>query len=46
VTRGKKIGADNSWQLWCKDPTGIDMEFHQYTETSAQLTGADCIVNW
>jgi lactoylglutathione lyase/glyoxylase I family protein len=45
-TRGKKIGADNSWQLWCKDPTGIDMEFHQYTETSSQITGADCIVNW
>ena len=45
-TRGKKIGADNSWQIWCKDPTGIDMEFHQYTEASSQITGENCIVNW
>ena len=45
-TRGKNIGADNSWQIWCRDPTGIDMEFHQYTEVSSQITGENCIVNW
>lgn len=42
----KKIGSDSSWQIWCKDPSGIDMEFHQYTEKSSQVTGEDCIVTW
>lgn len=46
ATRGKKLGADNSWQIWCKDPSGIDIEFHQYTEKSSQVTGEDCIVDW
>lgn len=45
-TRPKKLGADNSWQFWCTDPNGIDMEFHQYTAESSQHTGADCIVDW
>ena len=44
--REKKMGADQSWQIWCKDPSGIDMEFHQYTEKSSQLTGENCIVTW
>jgi len=42
----KKMGGDNSWQLWCKDPDGVDIEFHQYTENSTQLTGKECIVDW
>jgi lactoylglutathione lyase/glyoxylase I family protein len=41
-----KRGADNSWQLWIKDPNGINMEFHQYTQRSSQLTKRDCIVTW
>ncbi len=44
--RAKKMGADNSWQLWCKDPDGVDIEFHQYTDKSSQVTGEACIVNW
>jgi len=43
---GKQLAGDHSWQLWCKDPDGVDIEFHQYTEKSTQLTGEDCIVNW
>lgn len=46
ASRGKKLGADQSWQLWCKDPDGVDIEFHQYTQKSTQITGEDCVVNW
>lgn len=41
-----KLGADDSWQMWCSDPDGIAIEFHQYTSTSSQHTGKDCQVNW
>ena len=40
----KKLGADKSWQLWAADPSGIKIEFHQYTAESSQMTGADCIL--
>ncbi len=51
VTKGiavtdKKLGVDHSWQVWCKDPDGVDVEFHQYTPESSQFTGANCVVNW
>lgn len=42
----KRLGADRSWQVWCRDPSGIRVEFHQYTDESSQLTGRDCEVNW
>jgi lactoylglutathione lyase/glyoxylase I family protein len=42
----KKLGADSSWQAWCKDPDGTAIEFHQYTPGSCQLTGAECVVDW
>jgi lactoylglutathione lyase/glyoxylase I family protein len=42
----KALGADQSWQFWCKDPDNTALEFHQYTEKSSQLTGATCDVNW
>jgi lactoylglutathione lyase/glyoxylase I family protein len=42
----KKLGCDQSWQCWCKDPDGTDMEFHQYTPKSTQFTRANCIVDW
>lgn len=43
---GKKFGADNSWQLWTKDPNGVAIEFHQYTAESCQYTGKNCPVDW
>jgi catechol 2,3-dioxygenase-like lactoylglutathione lyase family enzyme len=46
ATTKKKIGADQSWQIWCKDPDGTDIEFHQYTPASSQLTGTACHVDW
>jgi len=42
----KKFGGDNTWQIWIKDPDGIDIEFHQYTEKSSQKTGLPCPVDW
>ncbi|MDR0532838.1 MAG: VOC family protein [Verrucomicrobiales bacterium] len=40
------MGSDDSWQIWCKDPDGTDIEFHQYTPASSQLTGKTCIAHW
>ena len=40
----KKLGGDNSWQIWTADPAGVRIEFHQYTPDSHQVTGADCML--
>lgn len=40
----KKLGADQSWQLWTTDPSGVRIEFHQYTERSSQITRENCIL--
>ena len=45
-TTDPKTGSDRSIQMWCKDPDGTKIEFHQYTEDSTQFTGEDCVVNW
>lgn len=42
----KKRGSDESWQVWIKAPDGIDVEFHQYTPESHQLTGDLCHAKW
>jgi len=42
----KKLGCDQTWQCWCKDPDGTEVEFQQYTPQSSQFTQTDCIVNW
>ena len=41
----KKLGGDSSWQIWTTDPSGVRIEFHQYTEQSSQLTARDCILD-
>ena len=46
TTSEKKLGGDKSWQIWFKDPNGMDIELHQYTDASAQVTGKDVAVNW
>ena len=38
----KKLGSDQSWQSWSTDPSGVRIEFHQYTERSSQITGENC----
>jgi len=42
----KKLGGDHTWQTWIKDPDGIDIEFHQYTDKSSQRCGTNCLVDW
>lgn len=42
----KTLGADHSWQAWVTDPSGIRIEFHEYTEESRQLVGGTCLVTW
>ena len=40
----KKLGADQSWQIWTMDPSGVKIEFHQYTDCSSQVTHENCIL--
>ncbi|HTQ52586.1 MAG TPA: VOC family protein [Candidatus Acidoferrales bacterium] len=42
----KKLGCDQTWQCWCKDPDGTDVEFQQYTNQSTQFTRKNCVVDW
>ena len=42
----KSLGADHSWQVWTADPSGVRIEFHQYTPESMQLIGGTCPVDW
>lgn len=42
----KKLGVDKSWQSWTKDPSGVKIEFHQYTDESLQFRGGACEVDW
>jgi catechol 2,3-dioxygenase-like lactoylglutathione lyase family enzyme len=41
----KILGADQSWQIWTADPSGVKIEFHQYTPQSTQVTGKDCVLD-
>ncbi len=41
-----KMGCDHSLQFWVVDPNGVDVEFYQYTDKSAQLTRTDIEVDW
>lgn len=35
----QKLGCDDTWQIWLKDPDGNAFEIHQYTDRSAQKRG-------
>lgn len=39
----KTLGPDQSWQMWTTDPSGVRIEFHQYTERSFQITRENCV---
>ena len=43
-TTDKIMGADSSWQFWTTDPNGVEIEFHEYTENSSQVTKKDCFL--
>lgn len=43
----KKLGCDNTLQIWLTDPDGNCFEIHQYTALSAQRSGGGAIeVDW
>ncbi|HEX7654350.1 MAG TPA: VOC family protein [Verrucomicrobiae bacterium] len=42
----KKLGCDQTWQCWCQDPDGTEVEFQQYTPASSQFTRQNCVVDW
>jgi lactoylglutathione lyase/glyoxylase I family protein len=42
----KKSGCDQTWQCWCKDPDGTEIEFQQYTPQSSQYTRKNCVADW
>jgi catechol 2,3-dioxygenase-like lactoylglutathione lyase family enzyme len=42
----KKLGADQSWQAWLQDPSGVRIELHQYTSASSQYTRRTVKVDW
>ena len=35
----KQLGADQAWQAWITDPSGVRIEMMQYSKASTQFTG-------
>lgn len=44
--RDIKLGSDGTPQFWMQDPNGMELEFQEYVDISAQKTGKDVEVNW
>jgi len=42
----KKMGCDNTWQVWLTDPDGNAFEVHQYTKDSMQRIGGEAEIDW
>ena len=42
----KKLGCDDTWQSWIRDPNGTKIELFQYTDKSAQFVGGDRVADW
>ncbi|MDR1813139.1 MAG: VOC family protein [Candidatus Fibromonas sp.] len=42
----KKLGCDNTYQIWLTDPDGNAFEIHQYTEESLQKLGGEVEADW
>ena len=42
----KKLGCDDTWQIWLKDPDGNAFEVHQYTAKSRQFLGGTVEADW
>ena len=41
----KKMGADNNWQAWLTDPSGVRIELMQYSANSTQFTGEPVLLD-
>ncbi len=42
----KELGADQTWVVTCRDPSGIFIELQQYAENSMQLRGGICLIDY
>lgn len=42
----KKLGVDHTWMVTCRDPNGIFIELHQYTDRSLQHQGGTCCIDY
>lgn len=42
----KKLGCDDTYQIWLTDPDGNKFEMHEYTSKSSQFTGRDVEADW
>ena len=42
----KKLGCDNTYQIWLSDPDGNAFEIHEYTENSLQKLGGEVEADW
>jgi lactoylglutathione lyase/glyoxylase I family protein len=42
----KKLGCDDTWQAWVRDPNGVRIELFEYTPQSAQFAGGDRVADW
>jgi catechol 2,3-dioxygenase-like lactoylglutathione lyase family enzyme len=42
----KELGVDNTWMITCRDPNGVYIELHQYTEQSLQHRGGTCHIDY
>jgi lactoylglutathione lyase/glyoxylase I family protein len=42
----KKLGCDNTYQIWLADPDGNAFEIHQYTDKSLQKIGGEVEADW
>ncbi len=42
----KKLGCDQTWQIWLEDPDGNAFEVHQYTPQSMQFDGGTVEADW
>ena len=46
TTTEKELGVDNTWMITCRDPNGVYIELHQYTEHSLQHRGGTCHIDY
>ena len=42
----KELGVDHTWMITCRDPNGVFIELHQYTDRSLQHTGGTCTIDY
>ena len=42
----RELGGDRTWMVTCRDPNGVYIELHQYTEESMQHRGGTCRIDY